>query len=125
MKFPEDKIAEVTAPPTDVMFPEPGPVRYAEAWSDGVLVGVVWAAASPAGRPRAGIINARGQADPQFQTELGEAALAFAGTATEPDAFLNFLAESRTGFDGTLNVSGDVAAAPTLRDVYVRLGYEY
>jgi hypothetical protein len=122
--YDKAKIADVTTGPTEVYVPEPGPVRWAEVYLDGDRVGVVWAAAHADARPRAGIINDRQHLSHQFQTDLGPQCLAYAGTTTPPDDFLAFLADSRAGVDGTLLVSGDVSAAVTLHDVYLRLGYE-
>jgi len=121
--YTPDKIADVTHGPTDVYRPEPGPVRYAEVTLDGDRVGVVWVAASPSGLPRAGIVNDPRHLSATFQSELGPQCLAFGGTDTPGDELLAFLAESRDGVDGTLNVSSEVSTAPSLHDLYIRLGY--
>ena len=98
-----EREAHWTAPPTAILFTEPGgTLRWAEVFRDGTFVGAVWITEDVRARPRAGIVLA--EADEAFQDDLGDLAVSAFDTDWEADDWINLVAETRTGASGKLMV---------------------
>lgn len=93
-----------TEPPSLLMLPNPGPVRWAMVAEEGEVVGAVWVTVDVADRPRAGIVLA-GWREPSLllQADLGTVCLAV-DPEVDADEWLAHLAASRTGTHGRLEV---------------------